>query len=360
MVRGRLELGTAHRNPVHGTEVPPSGTRWKVWRPDQPRPGPFGGFGHGVWPATSDVGRVVVHIRHKARSAPPIFSYADPGYGGIGLRARPQPLRRRSCPQCRRSAARRATHQGGIGDMRPPRILPQSLLSAAAAQEGLVSKAQCDAAGIGKDAVALLIRQGRWRRVTRRVYDTDPELAERRRRGDYHCHVRRRATWTGMLAVPDGIATGVCALALLGVDGLPSDLVPEAARPGGMYAAVGGGVVLRRYKSVADQPYRGRRIASVVPALAQALGARAASSWPGSTSSGPCRTAGTWWSRSTDGHSIPATRCSRRCDAAERAGRHLQAGRLQVPGDEVLGRRPDRTISPPPGCGGFATGRSAP
>jgi hypothetical protein len=155
--------------------------------------------------------------------------------------------------------------------MRPPRILPQSLLSAAAAQEGLVSKAQCDAAGINKDAVALLIRQGRWRRVTRRVYDTDPEPVERRRRDDVHGHVRRRAAWLGMLAVPDGIATGACALALLGVDGLPSDLVPEAARPGGMYAAVGTGVVLRRYRAFADEPYRGRRIASVVPALAQAL-----------------------------------------------------------------------------------------
>lgn len=155
--------------------------------------------------------------------------------------------------------------------MRPPRILPQPLLSDAAAQEGLVSKDQCDAAGINKDAVALLIRQGRWRRVARRVYDTDPEPVERRRREDFHGHVRRRAAWLGMLAVPDGIATGACALALLGVDGLPSDLVPEAARPGGMYAAVGAGVVLRRYRFFADEPYRGRRIASVVPALAQTL-----------------------------------------------------------------------------------------
>jgi hypothetical protein len=155
--------------------------------------------------------------------------------------------------------------------MRPRRSLPPSLLSAAEAQEGLVSKAQCDAAGIDKHAVALLIKQGRWRRVARSVYDTDPEPVERRRRDDYYGHVRRRAAWLGMLAVPDGIATGACALVLLGVDGLPSDLVPEAARPGGMHAAVGAGVALRRYKSFADQPYRGRRIASVVPALAQAL-----------------------------------------------------------------------------------------
>jgi hypothetical protein len=151
------------------------------------------------------------------------------------------------------------------------RTLPQPLLSVAAAQEGLLSKAQCDAAGINKDAVALLIRQGRWTRVARGVYDTDPEPVERRLRDGRHDHVRRRAAWTGMLAVPDGIATGVCALALLGIGGLTTTLVPEAARPGGMYAAVGEGIVLRRYRFFADEPYRGRRIASPVPALAQAL-----------------------------------------------------------------------------------------
>jgi hypothetical protein len=155
--------------------------------------------------------------------------------------------------------------------MRPVRAAPQPLLALAAAQEGLVNKAQCDAAGVNKDAVASFIRQGRWRRVTRGVYDTDPEPLERRLRDGRHDHVRRRAAWTGMLAVPDGIATGACALALLGIGGLPGDLMPETARPGGMYAAVGEGVVLRRYRFFADEPYRGRRIAALVPALAQAL-----------------------------------------------------------------------------------------
>ncbi|MFD2796799.1 type IV toxin-antitoxin system AbiEi family antitoxin domain-containing protein [Promicromonospora vindobonensis] len=155
--------------------------------------------------------------------------------------------------------------------MRPVRTLPQQLLSVAAAQEGLVSKAQCDVAGVDKDAVALLIRKGRWGRVARGVYDTDAEPTERRLRNDQHDHVRRRAAWVGMLAVPDGIATGACALALSGIGGLPADLVPEAARPGGMYAAVGDGIVLRRYRGFADRPYRGRRVAALVPALAQAL-----------------------------------------------------------------------------------------
>jgi hypothetical protein len=155
--------------------------------------------------------------------------------------------------------------------MRPRRTLPHSLLSAAELQEGLVSRAQCEAAGIDKHAVALLIRHGRWRRVTRGVYDTDPEPVERRRRDSYHDHVRRRAAWIGMLAVPDGIATGACALVLHGLGELATDIVPEAARPGGMHAEVGDSVTLRRYRSFDDEPYRGRRIASVVPALAQAL-----------------------------------------------------------------------------------------
>ncbi|MFI2362756.1 hypothetical protein [Promicromonospora sp. NPDC019610] len=154
--------------------------------------------------------------------------------------------------------------------MRPWRTLPQRLLSVAGAQEGLVSKAQCDASGLDKDAVALLVRQGRWCRVVRGVYDTDPTPAGQRRRDGRHDHVRRRAAWTAMLAVGNGIATGACALALLGVDGLVAPLAPEAARAGGMHAAVDG-VTLRRYRDFADEAYRGRRIASVVPALAQAL-----------------------------------------------------------------------------------------
>ena len=80
--------------------------------------------------------------------------------------------------------------------MRPPRFLPQPLLSLAAAQEGLVNKAQCDAVGVNKHAVALLIRQGRWTRVARCVYDTDPEPVELRLREGHHDDVRRRAACT--------------------------------------------------------------------------------------------------------------------------------------------------------------------
>ena len=134
-----------------------------------------------------------------------------------------------------------------------------------------MSKTQCDAAGLDKYAVGRLLRNGTWTRVTRCVYDTDPVPVERRRRDDYHDHVRRRAAWIGMLAVPDGIATGVCALALHGLAGLPARLVPEAARPQGKDVAVSDGVVLRRYTPFPVERYRGRRIAALPHALAQAL-----------------------------------------------------------------------------------------
>ena len=134
-----------------------------------------------------------------------------------------------------------------------------------------MNKAQCDAAGLDKYAVGRLIKAGTWSRVTRCVYDTDPDPVERRRRDDTFEHVRRRAAWAGMLAVPDGIAVGACALALHRVAGLPARLVPEVARPDGKAATVGSEVVLRRYRSFSTVRYRGRRITALVPALAQAL-----------------------------------------------------------------------------------------
>ncbi|WP_423462102.1 hypothetical protein ACO229_15990 [Promicromonospora sp. MS192] len=155
--------------------------------------------------------------------------------------------------------------------MRPERKIPARLLADARAQEGLVDKAQCDAVGLDKYAVGRLIRTGRWARAARCVYDTAPDPVERRRRDDYYDHVRRRAAWTGMLAVPDGIATGACALALYRVAGLPARLVPEVARPGGKDAAVGPAVVLRRYRSFPTVRYRGRSIASLASALVQGL-----------------------------------------------------------------------------------------
>lgn len=60
-------------------------------------------------------------------------------------------------------------------------------------------------------------------------------------------HVRRRAAWLALLALgPDrAVATGLCALALHGVHGLPQQIRPEAALPGGSARNPGGAVAVR-------------------------------------------------------------------------------------------------------------------
>lgn len=141
----------------------------------------------------------------------------------------------------------------------------------AACQEQLVSIAQCAAVGLSKHAVLRLVRSGAWIRVTRGVYDTNPVPVQDRSRLDYHDHVRRRAAWVGLLAYPDGAATGGCALALLGVGGLPSELTPEVSRPAWMDAGVRPGTILRRYGTFPVVRQHGREIAEIVHALAQGM-----------------------------------------------------------------------------------------
>jgi len=155
--------------------------------------------------------------------------------------------------------------------MRPLIRIPHALLLDAAGQEGLVSKAQCDAAGIDKRRVSRLVAQGRWQRVVRGVYDTDPAPVERRRRPDFHNHVRRRIAWTALLAYDDAVSTGSCALALYGVAGLPRRFDAEVALPGGLGAPGRGGIVVRQYAPFPTQLLRGRLAARFDHALAQAL-----------------------------------------------------------------------------------------
>ncbi|MCP2262978.1 hypothetical protein ACFQHV_19560 [Promicromonospora thailandica] len=155
--------------------------------------------------------------------------------------------------------------------MRPTFQIPHLLLLDAAGQEGLVSKAQCDAVGVDKRHVSQLVQQRRWSRVTRGVYDTDPVPVAQRRRPDYHEHVRRRIAWTALLAYDDAVATGSCALALYGVSGLPRVFLPEVALPGGAGAPGRGGIVVRQYRPFPTQGLKGRTVAQLVPALAQAV-----------------------------------------------------------------------------------------
>lgn len=134
-----------------------------------------------------------------------------------------------------------------------------------------MSITQCSEAGISKYAVQRLVRSGAWARITRGVYDTNPIPVQDRNRAGYHDHVRRRAAWIGLLAYPDGAATGGCALALLGVAGLPAELAPEVSRPARMDAGVRPGTVLRRYGTFPVVRRHGRDVAELVHALAQAL-----------------------------------------------------------------------------------------
>ncbi|MFC8600532.1 hypothetical protein [Isoptericola sp. NPDC057191] len=153
--------------------------------------------------------------------------------------------------------------------MRRPADLPATLLALAEAQEGLLSSRQCDVHGVGRSRRAGWVRSGRWQVVTRGVIDTVP-VAPRRRTADdvprgalppfvrtdpgaaarrssrataavhrdrsagdlLFDHLRRRAGWVALLAYgPGAVAVGQCALALLGVEGLPPVIRPEAAMP---------------------------------------------------------------------------------------------------------------------------------
>ncbi|WP_265522969.1 type IV toxin-antitoxin system AbiEi family antitoxin domain-containing protein [Oerskovia flava] len=147
--------------------------------------------------------------------------------------------------------------------------MPPALETVASAQEGLVSTAQCRAAGVSADRLARLVRSGGWSRVTRGVYDSD--LTRVRDRPWAHRH--RRAAWAALLAFgPDAIAVGSCALALHGIQGLPRRVVPEAALPGAGRLVSRDGLRLRQF----DDGMTVRRVARrlvVTPdwALAQAV-----------------------------------------------------------------------------------------
>ncbi|OLT53410.1 hypothetical protein BJF88_11605 [Cellulosimicrobium sp. CUA-896] len=147
--------------------------------------------------------------------------------------------------------------------------MPEDLLVVAAAQEGLVSTRQCRDGGLTLRVVDRLVRTGAWSRITRGVYDTDPTPGARRpvdRR-------RRRAAWAALLAFgPSAIAVGPCALALLGVVGLPGRVVPEAALPGGRALESRDGIRLRMFDDGMTVVRVGDRfVASPEWALAQAV-----------------------------------------------------------------------------------------
>jgi hypothetical protein len=139
--------------------------------------------------------------------------------------------------------------------MRRPSPVPDPLLDTASRQEGLLSTAQCERAGLTRDRRAALRRAGELVPVVRGVHDAAVAVAgrhgldvfaapaQRSRRGPEGGdalaaprdpdHLRRRAAWMALLALDPAraVAVGCCALALHGVQGLPATIRPEAALP---------------------------------------------------------------------------------------------------------------------------------
>lgn len=156
---------------------------------------------------------------------------------------------------------------------RPLREPPAPLLARAARQEGLVTTAQCEAAGMDGGWLGRMVAQRRWVRTTSGVYDTDPVPVDARERDDRYDHRRRRAAWLGMLAHgPGAVAVGQSALALHGVQGLPVRVRPEVmVRQGGARRRRDGIVVRQLSPDLPTVPFADRRIAAVLHALAQAV-----------------------------------------------------------------------------------------
>ena len=152
--------------------------------------------------------------------------------------------------------------------------VPLPLLVIAARQEGLVSTAQCGAEGLGRHRRRRLVASGRARWATQRVLDlaelVDASVLTLHRGPD---HTRRRAAYLGLLAYgQEAVSVGQCALALLGVQGLPTTIRAEVALPGGSARAGRAGIVVRRYRgSTPTVAVDGFRVTAPAWALVQAV-----------------------------------------------------------------------------------------
>lgn len=134
-------------------------------------------------------------------------------------------------------------------------------------QAGLLSYAQVFEEGLTRGDLRQLLVTGRWHRQTRGVYRTPVVPWE-----DPYDMVRHRAAWTGLLAVPGGVATGMAAVALHGIQGLPQRIPAEVCLPGGVGQRGPKGIRVRRYRSgMPVLEIGGFPVADVTVAIAQAV-----------------------------------------------------------------------------------------
>ncbi|GED09538.1 hypothetical protein CCE02nite_15370 [Cellulosimicrobium cellulans] len=154
-------------------------------------------------------------------------------------------------------------------DMPARTLVPDEALRIASRQESLITTGQCRDAGVSPDVLRRLLRTGSWSHVTRGVHDTEPAPVASRPTD----HRRRRAAWAALLAFgPEAIAVGSCALALLGVAGLPARVVPQATLPGARSLESRDGIRLRMFDDgMTVMRVGGRYVAAPEWALAQAV-----------------------------------------------------------------------------------------
>ncbi|MFI2294174.1 type IV toxin-antitoxin system AbiEi family antitoxin domain-containing protein [Isoptericola sp. NPDC019571] len=156
--------------------------------------------------------------------------------------------------------------------MRPLSPPPARVLDVARAQAGLITTAQCEAAGMTRTRLARMARQGRWVRAAPSVYDTDPVPVEHRERPDLFDHRRRWSAWRAVLALgPNAMPVGQSALVFHGVRGLPVRITPEASLPGAARLQPDVAVVRQYDPATPTKLVAGRRVPTVLHALAQAV-----------------------------------------------------------------------------------------
>jgi hypothetical protein len=144
-------------------------------------------------------------------------------------------------------------------------------------QQGLLTSRQCDEFGITRQTRCRLVKQDRWRRPVRGVYDTDSVPVEARVRDDWFTHAALWRTWLALLSHgPKAMAVGVSALVMHGVQGLPFEFQAEVAMPHGSPRAgradradLAGTV--RQYREFPTIQIGDRKVATLEHALAQGL-----------------------------------------------------------------------------------------